>query len=587
MKYGLKSVLIAASLVASSPYARAQAPKTTADLGIDYQELVRSRTSISSLGNDLFGDKTNLYTGETKFIQVDIEIPGNNQIPVRLVRTSPRQPGYHIFPLADWEFDFPHLTGSYAVSDGWVVRTPTGTGKSNSRCSVSTSAPTSASPPDVYVPSQGAPSSVGISFEAHHFWRGITLHDPNSNDQPMLVLDPGAPRPTGSTPFYWGTQSRWVFSCLPTTANGFPGEGFLAHAPDGMKYWFDWIVPIPRSARTLTGYLGVDMWSYKSELGVRQYKALPTKIEDRDGNTVLFTYEALDSQNVTSIVASDGRSIGISYTNGLASSATTGGRTWSYRYSSPNGLPLLTEVELPDGSRWKFNADSLLSYGSTGWKNCADFVGVETTDDYVTTMVHPSGATGVFRFGVRLHGRTDVPRNCYQLGVNSFPLESHITSAVALFKKQISGAGLVAPLVWSFDYGVRSASFVDTPTLDDCATTPCPTTRTLKVTRENGEWERYTFGQKHGDLEGKLLRHEKGVGQRVLFSKEILYKSSVRSLFGRIGANPCAFCNKGDEFPLPVELQDVHQDGVLFRYRVDAFDGYARPIRVTRSSASE
>lgn len=587
MSYGPKTTLMAMCLMASSSYALAQTPRTTADLGIDYQGLLRSRTSISSLGNGLFGDRTSLYTGETKFIHVDIDVPGNNQLPVRLLRINSRQPGRHDFPLADWEFDLPHLTANYAVPDGWVVRTPTGTGKSNSRCSVSTSVPTSASPPDVYVLAQNAPNQVGISFEARHFWRGITLHDADSNDQAMLVLDPEAPRPPGPTSFHWGTQSRWVFSCLPTTANGVPGEGFLAHSPDGKKYWFDWIVPIQRSTRTLTGYLGVDMWSYKSELAIRTYKALPTKIEDRDGNVVSFTYEAPDSQNVTSIAANDGRSISISYTNGLASSATSAGKTWRYVYSSPNGLPMLTEVELPDGSRWHFNASNLLSYGSIGWKNCADFVGAETADDYVTTMIHPSGATGTFRFGIRLHGRTDVPRNCYQLGVNSFPLESHITGAVALFKKQISGAGLPAPLVWSFDYGVRNASYVDTPTIGYCETTPCPTTRTLKVTREDGAWERYTYSQKYGDLEGKLLRLEKGAGQAVLSSKEILYKQDARNVFGKIGTNPCALCSKGDEFPLPVEVQTLNQDGMIFRNRADAFDVYARPTRVTRYNEPE
>ena len=49
-------------------------------------------------------------------------------------------------------------------------------------------------------------------------------------------------KPTDGRTYYWVTKDQWDFSALPETANGVPGGGFLALAPDGTRYWFDQVV---------------------------------------------------------------------------------------------------------------------------------------------------------------------------------------------------------------------------------------------------------------------------------------------------------------------------------------------------------
>lgn len=75
-------------------------------------------------------------------------------------------------------------------------------------------------------------------------------------------------------------------------------------------------------------------------------------------------------------------------------------------------------------------------------------------------ITHPSGARGEFTFRTVRHGRSYVPFNCMNGGSdNPSPYESKFADVVALTRKQITGPGLSAPLVWSFNYGSLNASW--------------------------------------------------------------------------------------------------------------------------------
>lgn len=554
-----------------------QPPKSSGDLGLSYTDMVKPRTTVSPLGNDLFGDKTVLYSGQTTFIQVDIDLPGNSQLPVRLARSLSIMSGHvHPYvlpgPMADWDLELPYVAGIYGA--GWIVKTP---GMPNNRCSVSVGTPENASPPNIAV--------AGYTFLPYHFWRGLSLHGPDGNHRTMLLLDPAAAKPASGV-FYWGTQDRWAFACLPSTANSVPGEAFLGYSPDGLKYRFDWIVSKYNSElEACYGYSPVSNCAQVAKLGLSEYRALPTRIEDRFGNYVAFVYDPVNPWRLLSITANDGRAITLTYNGDRIATAVAGTRTWRYSFSNtgPQASPRLVAVELPDTSRWQFDVGVMPpDYG--GWLNCADFKPPPSGAMTTATMVHPSGATGTFEFGYRVHGRVDVPWQCIYMGTSTMRLETTILTSISLTKKTITGSNL-APATWSFDYGSQVMNLLNFPFLDGCVTYACPTTRTLTVTTQDGNWDKYTFNQRYGDLEGKLLSSESGGQGLTLRSRGTVYKADARTSFGRIGTNPCTYCAKGDEFPTAVTLSTILQDGVLFRSQANSFDGFGRPTQVVKSSA--
>src|SRR5688572_22604070 len=53
---------------------------------VEYDKRLRASEQLSALGSELFGDEVSLYTGQTSFRHIDIDIPGNNALPVQLSR---------------------------------------------------------------------------------------------------------------------------------------------------------------------------------------------------------------------------------------------------------------------------------------------------------------------------------------------------------------------------------------------------------------------------------------------------------------------------------------------------------------------
>ena len=86
-------------------------------------KLIRAGEAVGTLGADLFGDKVNLYTGTVEFIQNDVSLPGNNNLPVsvgrRLVTGGEAILNRGDRAFGDWELEIPHMHGVYAASTGW------------------------------------------------------------------------------------------------------------------------------------------------------------------------------------------------------------------------------------------------------------------------------------------------------------------------------------------------------------------------------------------------------------------------------------------------------------------------------------
>lgn len=576
----------------------------------EYAQQIKSTEVIGALGNDLFGDRTNLYTGSTEFAITDVSLPGNSALRVSIDRRFEVRPrnGYRSDGLfEDWELDLPYLYGIFAKTTptsvvGWQVST----GIPNTRCSVNDW--NFAGPPDA--PSSGATNDY---FTNEEYWYGNSLHVPGSGDQEMLVLDSTNPyRPSDGVTYYWVTQGQWFFSCLPATANGVVGEAFLARSPDGLIYRFDHFIrrdtsglkkPLASnylSASAANGLVVGPMAANESNLKRQEIRILPTRVEDRFGNWVTYTYDASVAGRLTRIQANDGRQIDLSYnSSGAISSVTDGSRTWTYAYTGVSPNINLTTVTLPDASTWQFNLldllDANIQYTSEPSGNC-DNPGNLGGNAGVGTITHPSGAIGTFTFALLRHGLSYVNKSCMYSGpsyTGPYAWYPRTFDVVALTSKQLSGPGLTTA-TWTYAYGPANASWAQ-----DCPTsTSCPRTRALTVTGP-ADWVRYTFGNKWAEDEGKLLKVETGnSASSILRVEDTIYQMDAAGMAypAWIGRSPNMRGTGTVGKQIPVKQTAVTQQNHVFTWQVAAscgssgsmpcFDTYARPTKVIKSSMS-
>ena len=89
--------------------------------------------AIGSLGADLLGDKVDIYNGSVSFEQTDIDLPGNNHLPVALVRSYSPRPWWGLRgAAADWDLNTPRIEGTFSELQGFVSANGGGPG---ARCS--------------------------------------------------------------------------------------------------------------------------------------------------------------------------------------------------------------------------------------------------------------------------------------------------------------------------------------------------------------------------------------------------------------------------------------------------------------------
>jgi hypothetical protein len=214
----------------------------TAQQVSQYQEqgkLIRAPQALGVLGADLFGDKVNLYTGTLEFVQTDVSLPGNNALPVAMGRRI--VVGKALMDdtsFGRWDMDIPHLHGIFA--GGWN----TGLGTDPSlRCSKF------GAPKDAL----GSYTNNPALFKATEFWHGNFIYVPGHGDQEMLrrSTDNGVAPGGNASQYPIVTRNNWQISCLPSMAYGGGGEAFMALAPDGTKYKFDWMVSRSLPSRIL------------------------------------------------------------------------------------------------------------------------------------------------------------------------------------------------------------------------------------------------------------------------------------------------------------------------------------------------
>lgn len=618
----------------------------------DYDKRVKASQAVAPLGPDLLGDSVSLSNGALSFTATDVSIPGNSALPVAFTRTysvTDRKDMRTDEMLADWKVDLPSISGTFAPN--WITR-----GSTTQRCT----------------DTQAPPMPSGAHFLTE-FWHGIHINIPGRGSNELLVTNPGtatgggdtgdggggtgpgpggpggpgdddpqrvqhkgSPQlmttastmavspPTDGATYRWATNDHVQVSCLPSIKNG-TGEGFLAVAPDGTRYWFDWMGQ--NFLPSLESPVAVQGISATNFVPRRQNVLYATRVEDRFGNWVTYTYSNTWNQpgRLTKILASDGRQLTVGYgANGFISSVSDGTRSWQYAYAGANaGRTTLTRVTQPDNSKWTINFAGFTNaeiqnheYFTPGeiYRTC---VMLETPINFdahpVASITHPSGATGTFTIGIKEHGRSNVPVSCGNVTTDvpqwgndpNDDINTYVISynAWTLEKKTLNPPSPgAAAMTWSYTYApgiskhfypgvtrqwpVCMESYCSKP---PCTSDACAGASYTTVAGPDNTWARYKYGNSFLYNEGKLLRVDRGSDATNILQTSVntydlsLLDQTYPASFGdSIQVNGQGF---QAEFHRPLTQSQITQQGETFTHTINTFDALARAEVATNASS--
>ena len=560
-------------------------------LETEYKKLIKVDTDISPLGATPFGENVSLYDGSLSFEQTDLTLKGTGP-DIVISRTfnvtdSNEMPLKYGGSFADWDLNTPRIetyTANQLNVVGWILPTP----NPMARCSQFTT------PPVVDGIGGTDPSTPDL------WWYGYHLIVPGHGSQTLMernTLNANVPQMAGQT-FPIMTKDNWAIHCGVNTDND-GGEGFVAVAPDGTQYTFAHLVyramagsvrPNGSGPNALRADVFQPNVSVNASVARRDGLMMVTKIVDRFGNSVNYTYSG---DNLTEITGSDGRDVKLTYvgtTTQIQSisvqSSTAAPRTWTYGYGvavANTTIPTLTSVRLPDNSQWTFNLGSLMELAiDTPLNNC-DNPASATGSPTSGSMTHPSGLTGTFSVESITRGRSYVPKTCY-LPAGPVEIPQNIYH-LAVTSKSFSGAGMPTE-TWTYSYSPANGSW----STDACATAgTCPTTVWTDMVDPASNDTRYTFSNRYDQTEGQALRtdyYQGAAGGTLLRSETTGYALAaqgpwtttyVYDLQGRT--------NRATTQQLtPANLRTITQDGTTYTWSATAFNAFAQPTTVTRSS---
>lgn len=204
------AALIAGSMFTQAAYAQRLPPH-------EYADRVKASRTVQPLNNDLLGDRSAPFDGSTTFEVIDIDLKGNNSLPVQFGRRykvkiasfglSPSgfDSGEDNLPgMGSWEYSVPHIVATIDANSHWIygpgnVQTP--------RCS---------SP---FYPSPQAP------FNHNDGYSGMALVMPGRNPETIFYRSENTPKPTDGAAYKWTTNNFSAIKCIAMT--NYPGEGFL------------------------------------------------------------------------------------------------------------------------------------------------------------------------------------------------------------------------------------------------------------------------------------------------------------------------------------------------------------------------
>lgn len=565
----------------------------TADvpLYVEYDKRLRASEQLSALGSDLFGDQVSLYTGQTSFRHVDIDITGNNSLPVQLSRrysistlVSDQRfdarggPGNPYGGLANWDIEVPHIYGIFDSIYLWNVSS--GATTQQPRCS------------QYFLP------RVSSGLDPTEIWSGTKVNIPGKGEKELLWLDPPYPPlqyPNDGRSPTWTTSDYDAFRCITLSAP--QDEGFVMTSRDGISYRFD-------------VYAERDFPTVRSGPLANARKAvylLASEVTDRYGNWVRYAYNV--NGHPTSITASDGRAITLTYfpspnqnrlhTASVTLSVPAETRTWTYAYANqaPDQIPRLTSVTLPDTiSTWQFNYAALnapnhylyVTYlpPKPSGKECLPPEISTPGGDFGLRITHPSGAKGEFRFKLERTERTNLPfPNCQLLPGGGKYLVAPYVDAFRLKSKKIFDTD-TSDSTWSYAYGLVAGVFGESTT----------------ITQPDGSVVRNEFSSAYGAtvfgapagtaIEGQLLATTTTKGNDILRKQTYTYVTGPDTANGPLNGYPFSsrygVGSAGDDGSSgsirPLLSTTIEQQGVRFTRTNQIFDAMARPLQVKRES---
>jgi YD repeat-containing protein len=596
-------------LLQMSTAARASTPA-----GIDpYEEFgkrIQAAQAVAPMSDNAFGDRISLYDGATGFDVTDFSVPGNNALPVSLgrrfqVQSWPKglDPG-NLGGFGEWDLDVPYLEAEVTTQNGWTL-----SGGSSARCSDTT---------DLLNTRVPGPAGL-IVAPINVIGNGYQLHVPGMGDQQLLVNDQSkAPAAASAGTYKWVTVDHWKVSCLSTTANGYPGQAFAAVSPQGVTYTFNWAV--------VHAAPSVSVLSTANRLGTTKYYAgrervfmLITKVQDRFGNTVTYTYDG--SNHLKQIVAGDGRSITLTWSGNNIVSASSALGTWNYQYGTDaKGDSTLTKVIRPDGSEWTYaiTAGSLATTKNPYCSQCSgddpppppqhcQLTPYPDLGTFGFSVTAPSGATAEYSFQYQRHFRAGIPRSCPDGNPDHlYPAVYDFFDAFTIVSKQITGPGLPPGMIWTYDTGgtyddISGAApgyFYATVPYDYSALVylpsgSCPATSPGYNSSVTGPTSRiyYAYGKTYAcdagrlygtqveDLSGNVLK----TTTNTYVSESAAPNEPFPSVVGtdQLGNFVHPIANR----LRPVTETVINQGGATFTTAVNSFDDFARATSETASSS--
>lgn len=601
----------------------AQAQSTTTPEQ-EYKKLIKVNEDIQPLGDTPFGERISLYDGSLSFSQTDITVTGTGPaITVGrdfTLHSVNDRPDLQYRAFGDWDLQLPQIetvTANQRNVTGWQVAAS----NPNAICTHFGPPPSVAAPPG---------DSLRADWEPKTWWQGYQLRIPGQASQDLLsrsAANTATPAVAGLT-YPIVTRANWAVGCLPQAANDATLEGFLAVAPDGTKYWLDHISYryIPSLTRPLgsgpnTLVSGVHVFAAAEDFVTRREgRMLVTRIEDRFGNSVSYTYSGDD---VTDITASDGRHVTLTYEIDAATGVSShristvtvqggdaGRRTWAYAYvkSAANLVYTLTSVTQPDGSSWGYNFDPL----NGAWVDSRESGGTcavpgEPTNmsaTFTATATHPSGLTASYTVAPLKRGRSYVYQTCMSgPGIPVIPNYPgtwaeipDVSYGMAITQRVLSGAGLpTGGQAWHYGYSPANESWTT-----DCATTACATSIYTDVTYPDEHLERSTFSNRYDWTESQLLKEDVYDGD----ATSTLRRSTTYSYVNpdpTQDARASAYAHPWGYVPqdrvnaaqlqdqLPKATQQVVIDPAnatpdTYTWQANAFDAFARAQDVTRGN---
>ncbi len=545
----------------------------------EYSTLIRSDRNVQALDASLFGDRIDYDSGHVEFVTTDMSLPGNSTLPVAIGRRYVVQTNAAgVIPerdFGDWDIDVPHIEGIVATSVGWTVPG----GNPEARCSAFAGAPDAL----VTTPSPNDPATaVTTTIPWDQYSIGYRLAVPGYGRRELLkrAANNTAHPSSGSWPIV--TNDWWMIGCQPTLATGSPGtgEGFVALAPDGTKYTFDWLALRPYVA--LSRPADTNQPNVTATLDRADAWMMATKVEDRFGNWVKYAYDPSAPLHLHQITSSDGRTITLTYlgTSNIVQSINDGSHTWTYGYTFNGSYYSLSSVTRPDASKWQISLDTLnhISWSYPNPWTCGAPGTPSAPNTFSGTLTHPSGAQGTFTFYITRRGRNGAPATCYMNSANvAFAsVQPGVYDTLALTQKKITGPGLPAALTWSLAYA-------------GCSGSSCATTVTTTVTDPRGFETRYTFGTGYNDDEGLLLKKESGGSGATYLETESYqyYPATGQSYPAPLGA---ATQSRGDTARLaelrPLKQRTTTLQGATFTYAATSLDAFGFPQSITRTGSA-